>query len=95
MSIPSWIANSRTTACISEGLGGGKRKEEEMENLKREEEIDNWRWRDIEREDVAFVRCGFPVYDRVGYHRYGIMGYHGGIYLTDMITNAILEWGER
>lgn len=46
-------------------------------------------------EDVAFVRCGFPVYDRVGYHRYGIMGYHGGVYLTDMITNAILEWEER
>ncbi|NOR77780.1 MAG: nitrogenase [Methanophagales archaeon] len=46
-------------------------------------------------EDAAFVRCGFPVYDRVGYHRYGIMGYHGGMYLTDMITNAILEWGER
>ncbi len=46
-------------------------------------------------EDIAFVRCGFPVYDRVGYHRYGIMGYHGGIYLTDMITNAILERGER
>ena len=46
-------------------------------------------------EDVAFVRCGFPVYDRVGYHRYGVTGYHGGIYLTDMITNAILEWGER
>ena len=46
-------------------------------------------------EDIAFVRCGFPVYDRVGYHRYGIMGYHGGMYLTDMITNAILEWGER
>jgi nitrogenase molybdenum-iron protein beta chain len=46
-------------------------------------------------EDIAFVRCGFPVYDRVGYHRYGFMGYHGGRYLTDMITNAILEWGER
>jgi nitrogenase molybdenum-iron protein beta chain len=46
-------------------------------------------------EDVAFVRCGFPVYDRVGYHRYGVTGYHGGIYLTDMITNAILEWEER
>ncbi|MBE9594377.1 MAG: nitrogenase molybdenum-iron protein subunit beta, partial [Proteobacteria bacterium] len=46
-------------------------------------------------EDIAFVRCGFPVYDRVGYHRYGFMGYHGGVYLTDMITNAILEWGER
>ena len=25
-------------------------------------------------EDVAFVRWRFPVYDRVGYHRYGIMG---------------------
>ncbi len=46
-------------------------------------------------EGVAFVRCGFPVYDRVGYHRYGIMGYHGGVYLTDMIMNAILEWEER
>jgi nitrogenase molybdenum-iron protein beta chain len=46
-------------------------------------------------EDVAFVRCGFPVYDRVGYHRYGIMGYRGGVYLTDLITNAILEWGDR
>ena len=42
-------------------------------------------------EDLAFVRCGFPVYDRVGYHRYGIMGYHGGTYLTDLITNSILE----
>jgi len=41
--------------------------------------------------DVAFVRCGVLVYERVGYHRYGIMGYHGGMYLTDMITNAILE----
>ncbi|NAS89622.1 hypothetical protein C4E24_07815 [ANME-1 cluster archaeon AG-394-G21] len=44
---------------------------------------------------IAFVRCGFPVYDRVGYHKYGFMGYHGGVYLTDRITNAILEWGER
>ncbi len=42
-------------------------------------------------EDIAFVRCGFPVYDRVGYHRYGIMGYRGGIYLSDLITNSILE----
>ena len=46
-------------------------------------------------EDVAFVRCGFPVYDSVGYHRYGVMWYHGDVYLTDMITNAILEWGDR
>lgn len=44
-----------------------------------------------DEDDVAFVRCGFPVYDRVGYYRYGIMGYHGGIYLLDLITNAILD----
>jgi nitrogenase molybdenum-iron protein beta chain len=49
----------------------------------------------IGEDDIAFVRCGFPVYDRVGYHRYGIMGYRGGIYLTDLIANAILEWEER
>ena len=44
-------------------------------------------------EDIAFIRVGFPVYDRVGYHRYGIMGYQGGIYLSDLITNSILEKG--
>jgi hypothetical protein len=44
-------------------------------------------------EDVAFVRCGFPVYNRVGYLRYGFMGYYCGVYLTNRIMNAILEWG--
>ena len=42
-------------------------------------------------DNIAFVRCGFPVYDRIGYYRYGIMGYHGGIYLSDLIANAILD----
>lgn len=44
-------------------------------------------------EDITFVRVGFPVYDRVGYHRYGIMGYRGATYLSDLIVNSILENG--
>ena len=40
---------------------------------------------------VPLVRVGFPVYDRVGYFRYPIVGYNGSIRLLDMITNAILE----
>jgi nitrogenase molybdenum-iron protein beta chain len=39
---------------------------------------------------IPLVRVGFPVYDRVGYFRYPIMGYNGSIHLLDMITNAIL-----
>jgi nitrogenase molybdenum-iron protein beta chain len=40
-------------------------------------------------EGFAFVRVGFPVYDRVGYQRRAIIGYGGGINLVDRITNAI------
>lgn len=40
---------------------------------------------------IPLVRVGFPVYDRVGYHRYPIVGYNGGIHLIDLITNTILE----
>ena len=40
---------------------------------------------------VPLVRIGFPVYDRIGYFRYPIIGYNGSIRLLDMITNAILE----
>lgn len=41
--------------------------------------------------DIPLVRVGFPVYDRVGYHRYPIVGYNGGIHLIDLITNTILD----
>jgi nitrogenase molybdenum-iron protein beta chain len=41
-------------------------------------------------EDVPLVRVGFPIEDRVGYHRRGIVGYRGAITLVDEITNAIL-----
>lgn len=38
------------------------------------------------------VRVGFPVYDRVGYFRYGITGYKGSIWLLDLIVNSILDY---
>ncbi len=41
--------------------------------------------------DIPLVRVGFPVYDRVGYHRVPIVGYRGGINLLDRITNTVLE----
>ncbi len=40
---------------------------------------------------IPLVRVGFPVYDRVGYHRHPIVGYNGGIHLIDLITNTVLE----
>ncbi len=40
---------------------------------------------------IPLVRVGFPVYDRVGYHRRPIVGYNGGIHLIDLITNTVLE----
>ncbi len=36
------------------------------------------------------IRVGFPIEERFGYHRRAIVGYRGGIYLVDKITNAIL-----
>jgi nitrogenase molybdenum-iron protein beta chain len=40
---------------------------------------------------IPLIRVGFPVYDRVGYQRQPILGYRGGLYLMDLITNTILE----
>ncbi len=44
-----------------------------------------------EAEDIPLVRVGFPIEDRFGYHRRNIMGYRGGMYLVDEITNAFLS----
>jgi nitrogenase molybdenum-iron protein beta chain len=53
--------------------------------------IGNSKGKDLaEDHHIPLVRVGFPVYDRVGYFRYPIMGYNGSIHLLDMITNAIL-----
>lgn len=40
---------------------------------------------------IPLIRMGFPVYDRVGYQRQPILGYRGGLYLMDLITNTVLE----
>lgn len=42
-------------------------------------------------EDIPLVRVGFPIEDRFGYHRRNILGYRGGMYLVDEITNAFLS----
>ncbi|MDI6723067.1 MAG: nitrogenase component 1 [Methanobacterium sp.] len=41
--------------------------------------------------DIPLIRVGYPVYDRVGYHRVPIVGYNGGINLIDRITNTVFE----
>ena len=40
---------------------------------------------------IPLIRVGFPVFDRVGYHRKPIIGYNGGMHLIDLITNTVLE----
>ncbi len=41
-------------------------------------------------EKVPLIRVGFPIEDRFGYHRRAVVGYRGGMYLVDEITNTIL-----
>jgi len=41
--------------------------------------------------DIPLIRVGYPVYDRVGYHRVPIVGYNGGVTLIDRITNTVFE----
>jgi len=43
-----------------------------------------------DEEKVPLIRAGFPVEDRYGYHRRSVVGYKGGVYLVDKITNALL-----
>ncbi|MCC7560596.1 MAG: nitrogenase molybdenum-iron protein subunit beta [Methanobacterium sp.] len=40
---------------------------------------------------IPLIRAGFPVYDRIGYHRHPIVGYNGAARLMEMITNTVLE----
>ena len=40
---------------------------------------------------VGLVRTGFPIYDRIGYSRWPIMGYMGSLRFFDEIVNTILE----
>ncbi|HID27441.1 MAG TPA: hypothetical protein EYP22_06425 [Methanosarcinales archaeon] len=45
-----------------------------------------------EDENMPLVRVGFPIYERVGYYRYPVIGYNCSIRLLDQITNAILDF---
>ncbi len=40
---------------------------------------------------VGLVRVGFPIYDRVGYFRWPIVGYKGSLRFFDEIVNTILD----
>ena len=40
---------------------------------------------------IPFIRCGFPIHDRMGGHRILHVGYRGALALYDTIVNAILE----
>jgi len=40
---------------------------------------------------IGLVRVGFPIYDRVGYFRWPIVGYIGSLRLFDEIVNTILD----
>jgi nitrogenase molybdenum-iron protein beta chain len=46
-------------------------------------------------EDIPFVRAGFPVIDRYGGPLQSIVGYKGGMYLVERITNAIMDRMDR
>ena len=46
-------------------------------------------------EDIPFVRAGFPVIDRYGGPLQAIVGYKGGMYLVERITNALLDRFDR
>ena len=40
---------------------------------------------------IGLVRTGFPVYDRIGYSRWPIMGYMGSLRFFDELVNTILD----
>ncbi len=40
---------------------------------------------------IGLVRVGFPIYDRVGYFRWPIVGYRGSLKLFDEMVNTILD----
>ncbi|MBR0597731.1 nitrogenase component 1 [Sinanaerobacter chloroacetimidivorans] len=46
-------------------------------------------------ENIPFVRAGFPVLDRYAHSYFPIVGYLGGLRLTEMITNALMDQYDR
>ncbi|MDR3209601.1 MAG: nitrogenase molybdenum-iron protein subunit beta, partial [Oscillospiraceae bacterium] len=46
-------------------------------------------------EDIPFVRAGFPVLDRYGGTLLPIVGYSGGVRMTERITSALMDRVDR
>jgi nitrogenase molybdenum-iron protein beta chain len=46
-------------------------------------------------EDIAFVRHGFPILDRVGHQYFPTVGYRGAIRLLEQILDAFLDRQDR
>ncbi|HWQ80232.1 MAG TPA: nitrogenase component 1 [Anaerovoracaceae bacterium] len=46
-------------------------------------------------ENIPFVRAGFPVLDRYAHPYFPIVGYRGGLRLTELITNALMDAYDR
>ncbi len=46
-------------------------------------------------EKIPFVRAGFPVLDRYAHSYFPIVGYLGGLRLTEFITNALMDEFDR
>lgn len=46
-------------------------------------------------EDTPFVRCGFPIMDRMGHSYFSFMGYRGGLRLVEKMLDALLDRQDR
>ena len=46
-------------------------------------------------EDIAFVRHGFPILDRIGHQYFPTVGYRGAVRLLEQILDAFLDRQDR
>ncbi|MCJ8498946.1 nitrogenase component 1 [Desulfatitalea alkaliphila] len=46
-------------------------------------------------EDIPFVRCGFPILDRMGHSYFPTVGYRGALRLLEKMLDAVLDRKER
>ena len=46
-------------------------------------------------EDIPYVRCGFPILDRMGHSYFSFMGYRGGLRLVEKLLDVILDRKDR
>lgn len=46
-------------------------------------------------DDIPYVRCGFPILDRMGHSYFSNMGYRGALRLLEKILDALLDRKDR